>query len=216
MSTATSRPGVKPSAKQTLPQVDETPVGSGRNYRAGMPRTPQAVKKPTAKAISRSVPSTVVANALSTPKVMQVMSRNTPAQGGAPMFLILKNSSYEEMIARVHHGIPVVVLDEAANYLHVTKGDLMGILSVKPSSLSTWANKGNKVLPQQESDRIARMARVTGAIEQMIGSEEDAVEWLNTPVPALGSQRPISLLGSDAGAKLVEDTLFRALAGVYA
>ncbi|MBK4736609.1 antitoxin Xre/MbcA/ParS toxin-binding domain-containing protein [Noviherbaspirillum pedocola] len=138
------------------------------------------------------------------------------AHVGKRIFVELKKAGYGAMMRKVDAGLPVAVVDDAVDYLHISKGELIDILSFKPSSLSTWARKPQALLPQQESDRMARVARVTGVVERMVGGHLAAVEWLNTPVPALGSRKPISLLGSDAGAKLVEETLFRSLAGVYA
>jgi putative toxin-antitoxin system antitoxin component (TIGR02293 family) len=138
------------------------------------------------------------------------------AHGGRRVFVELKKAGYGAMMRQVDAGLPVSIVDDAVDYLHISKGELIDILSFKPSSLSTWSRKPQALLPQQESDRIARVARVTGVVERMIGGHAAAIEWLNTPVPALGSRKPISLLGSDAGARLVEDTLFRSLAGVYA
>lgn len=131
-------------------------------------------------------------------------------------FVELKNSGSSGMIKRVAAGLPVPIVDDAANYLNISKGDFISIVWLKPSSLSTWGKSASKALPLQESDRVARVARVTGMVEQMIGDREEAIAWLNRPIPALGMQKPLSLLGSDAGAKLVEDTLMRSLAGVYA
>ena len=56
----------------------------------------------------------------------------------------------------------------------------------------------------------------TATAKQLLGSEEEAVQWLSSPVLALGGQTPLSFLGSDAGSKIVEDTLFRSMAGICA
>jgi len=62
------------------------------------------------------------------------------------------------------------------------------------------------------------MARVyandANAIE-MIGDERKAMEWLSTPNRALGGERPLDQLGTDPGARMVEDILGRIAYGVY-
>lgn len=131
-------------------------------------------------------------------------------------FYQIKERGYNLNVGDLDIAVPVDVIDEASAYLAVSKGELMKILRFSPSSLSTWAKKPEAVLPASESDRLARLARIIGLIEQALESREDAIEWLNTPVPALGLQKPVSLLGTDAGARMVENTLMRSLAGVYA
>lgn len=131
-------------------------------------------------------------------------------------FYQIKERGYNLNVGDLDIAVPVDVIDQASAYLAVSKGELMKILRFSPSSLSTWAKKPDALLPASESDRLARLARIIGVIEQALESREDAIEWLNTPVPALGSQKPVSLLGTDAGARLVENTLMRSLAGVYA
>lgn len=49
----------------------------------------------------------------------------------------------------------------------------------------------------------------------MIGDEEKAVEWLQTPNRALGGERPLDQLDTDVGAREVEDLLGRIAYGVY-
>jgi putative toxin-antitoxin system antitoxin component (TIGR02293 family) len=107
------------------------------------------------------------------------------------------------------------MVDDAADYLQVPKSEIMAITEVKAASLSRWSREG-LMLPLGESDRLARVARVARVARQVLGSDEEAVAWLNTPVPALGNVKPLSLLTSDASSRIVEDTLARAAAGVYA
>ena len=66
-----------------------------------------------------------------------------------------------------------------------------------------------------ESDHIARAARVRVHAIEMIGDEEKAIAWLNTPNRALDGQRPLDLLDTDMGARMVEDIAGRIAYGVY-
>ncbi|MES2831705.1 MAG: antitoxin Xre/MbcA/ParS toxin-binding domain-containing protein [Pseudomonadota bacterium] len=131
-------------------------------------------------------------------------------------FFQIKEKAYSVGLQDLNVELPVSVIDEAAVYLRIPKGELMKILGLKPSSVSTWAKSPDGLLPPNESDRLARLARITGVVEQALENQEDAIDWLSTAVPALGSQKPVTLLGSDGGARLVENMLMRSLAGVYA
>ena len=66
-----------------------------------------------------------------------------------------------------------------------------------------------------ESDRLLRAARViVGAIEAL-GSRDKAATWLRTANRALRGMTPMSLLETDAGARMVERVLGRIEHGVY-
>jgi len=49
----------------------------------------------------------------------------------------------------------------------------------------------------------------------MIGDQEKAIAWLGTPNRALGGERPLELLDTDLGTRMVEDILGRIAYGVY-
>lgn len=131
------------------------------------------------------------------------------------LFLGLVDSPLTDIARDVRRGLPAQMVDDAADYLQVPKAEIMAITEVKAASLSRWTREG-QMLPLGESDRLARVARVARVARQVLGSDEEAVLWLNTPVPALGNAKPLSLLTSDASSRIVEDTLARAAAGVYA
>jgi putative toxin-antitoxin system antitoxin component (TIGR02293 family) len=50
---------------------------------------------------------------------------------------------------------------------------------------------------------------------EVFGSKEDAELWLRSPAMGLDGQRPIDLLRSPEGNRLVEEFLFRLEHGVY-
>jgi putative toxin-antitoxin system antitoxin component (TIGR02293 family) len=131
------------------------------------------------------------------------------------LFRGLVDSPLTDIARDVHRGLPAQMVDDAADYLQVPKSEIMAITEVKAASLSRWTREG-QALPLGESDRLARVARVVRVARQVLGSDEEAVLWLNTPVPAMGNVKPLSLLTSDASSRIVEDTLARAAAGVYA
>jgi putative toxin-antitoxin system antitoxin component (TIGR02293 family) len=64
-------------------------------------------------------------------------------------------------------------------------------------------------LTADESDRIARIARVIQRAIEAFGDKDQAREWIKRPNRALRSFAPLGLLGTDAGAALVTDELGR-------
>jgi putative toxin-antitoxin system antitoxin component (TIGR02293 family) len=59
------------------------------------------------------------------------------------------------------------------------------------------------------------MARIYANAVEMIGDEDKAIEWLDTPNRALGGEKPLDHLDTDTGARMVEDILGRIADGVY-
>jgi putative toxin-antitoxin system antitoxin component (TIGR02293 family) len=49
----------------------------------------------------------------------------------------------------------------------------------------------------------------------MLGEQEKAIAWLGTANRALGGDRPLDVLDTDVGARMVEDILGRIAYGVY-
>ena len=52
-----------------------------------------------------------------------------------------------------------------------------------------------------------RVARITATAEQVFGETERAWRWLRTPKQRFDGKTPIEMLGTEAGARLVEELL---------
>ena len=84
--------------------------------------------------------------------------------------------------------------------------------SVVPDS--TWKRRKGKTLTPQESDQTARLARLTARALDVWHDDLTSVRaFLDAPHPELDGTRPVDALGTDAGAKLVEELLDRLLHG---
>jgi putative toxin-antitoxin system antitoxin component (TIGR02293 family) len=59
------------------------------------------------------------------------------------------------------------------------------------------------------------LAAVLAKATAVLGSEEAAQAWLNSPQIGLDRQRPLDLLATAPGAQLVVDLLLRMERGVY-
>lgn len=68
-------------------------------------------------------------------------------------------------------------------------------------------------LSPTESDRAERFGRILALASIVLGDDTRAVEWLSTKKRRLDNARPLDLLESNTGAKLVEDTLLQAYYG---
>jgi putative toxin-antitoxin system antitoxin component (TIGR02293 family) len=72
-----------------------------------------------------------------------------------------------------------------------------------------------KPLSPEQSGRAWKFAEILAKATQLFGSQEEGEQWLQRPAIALDQRRPIELLATPAGAKLVEDLLGRIEYGVY-
>lgn len=75
--------------------------------------------------------------------------------------------------------------------------------------------KENPVLKPDTADRLARFNRIFKQAVDLFEDEVEATHWLNTPKSALDGETPLSALATDAGAKKVEQMLYRAEYGMF-
>lgn len=73
-----------------------------------------------------------------------------------------------------------------------------------------------KPLSQEQSGRTWKFAEILAKATAVLGSQEEAEQWLERPAMGLNRRRPIDLLATPAGVELVEDFLGRLEYGVYA
>jgi len=71
------------------------------------------------------------------------------------------------------------------------------------------------LLSRDESDRLAPRARVAVLDGEALSSIERGDRWLGKANRALDGQRPLDLLATDAGTRLVEDVLGHVEHGVF-
>jgi putative toxin-antitoxin system antitoxin component (TIGR02293 family) len=74
----------------------------------------------------------------------------------------------------------------------------------------------NKQLSVDQSARTWQFAEILAKATKILGSQEEAEHWMERPAIGLDDRRPIDLLTTPAGAKLVEEHLGRMEYGVYA
>lgn len=62
-------------------------------------------------------------------------------------------------------------------------------------------------LTVDESDRAVRLLRVQSLAEQTFGDQEKANRWLRRPLVELGSETPLVVAQTEAGARVIETIL---------
>ena len=84
---------------------------------------------------------------------------------------------------------------------------LMQLIRVNERTAQRRKEEG--ALTPEESDRLARLARVTQRAIDALGDEVRARGWLTRPNRSFGGVPPLELLGTDGGAEVVNEELGR-------
>ena len=114
----------------------------------------------------------------------------------------------------VRSGFWPAVIDELFDGDVLTKSDMERLVMPR-RTLNHRIKKGER-LTREESDRVARVARIVATAEETFGNREKASRWLHKPKRGFSGQKPIDLLDTEEGARVVEDRLFRIAHGLAA
>ncbi len=121
----------------------------------------------------------------------------------------------DRMHALIRHGMPIRTADNLKSLLSLGDNDLAQILGITSKTLQR-KRKARTTLTPVESDRLYRVQSIFALAIKVLGTHEDAKEWLGTPQIDLGDRVPLELLTTSAGASLVEEVLNRMEYGILA
>ena len=110
-------------------------------------------------------------------------------------------------------GLPAGVVRHLAESTGASLKQLQDITLIDRSTFSRRM-KHHARLKVDESDRIARVARIAALAMEALG-RDDGLQWLREPNVALGDRIPLGMLGTDAGARQVEQIIGRIEHGVF-
>lgn len=82
-------------------------------------------------------------------------------------------------------------------------------LLVVPRRTLTHRRARREALSRDESDRAVRVARVVALCEEIFGDRERGWRWLRAAKRQFQGRAPLQLLATEAGARLVEELLYR-------
>ena len=113
----------------------------------------------------------------------------------------------------VEAGLPFSAVGRLQIASGLTLERIKEIARISEGSFARRKQSGR--LSFDESERLLRLSRLfERAVELFDGDREGARQWLQTPIPALGDQRPLDLAKSEPGAREVEDLIGRIEHGV--
>lgn len=129
-------------------------------------------------------------------------------------FLGLRGQETEGLVQKLEAGLPFPAFERLQRTLGVTSGELAAVVGIPVRTLARRRTQGR--LTPGESDRLVRVSRVFArGVDLYDGDAGRAVEWLKSPILALGGKRPFDLLVTEVGARDVETILGRLEHGVF-
>jgi putative toxin-antitoxin system antitoxin component (TIGR02293 family) len=118
-----------------------------------------------------------------------------------------------ELLSR---GLPRAALSNLINSFHIIRADEVSeAIGVSLRTLQRHKHAPSALLNAPQSGRTWTFAEILTKATRVLGSQDEAEQWLERPAIGLDQRRPIDLLTTPAGVKLVEDYLGRLEYGVY-
>ena len=152
------------------------------------------------------------------------VKRGHDPRGDALAFCVLMAvADRSTRVAVVEEGVPAHVVDDLAALMDVPLDYLTGPLGLSVTAMRRRIN-ASKQLPIGLGDRVVELACLIGRVVVMVqeaGGPIDfdparwIVNWLETPIPALGWRRPAELMITRSGQAMLEDLLARVRSGAY-
>ena len=92
---------------------------------------------------------------------------------------------------------------------------MLDAIGISLRTFQRFKGARNGSLSSEQSDRAWRLSELLVKAAELFGSKEEAERWFDTPAPALERNKPIELMSSSVGARMVEQLLGRIEHGVY-
>ena len=118
------------------------------------------------------------------------------------------------IVNELRNGFLYDEFEVLGRWLDVSDEQLANWLDISRATLHRRKKAGH--FDKNESDRIARLARVFGKAYELFGTEEAAREWLKSAAHAMSGETPIAFCDTEVGARMVEDLIGQIDHGVFA
>ena len=133
---------------------------------------------------------------------------------GGKRLLGVEVRSEADFVQVLERGVPVSALAELTRQEALSPDDVDRLII--PRRTLAHRKAKDQPLNRGESERAVRVASLTALAEETFANREKAQTWLRRPTTALGGRRPIDLLDSEPGARVVEQLLYRIGHGIAA
>lgn len=176
------------------------------------------------KTVSGKAKSTAHGSAVVTRSARGSVVSRTAFAGNVSNYADVYDLDLVGRVKKVKRGIPSGAVSQMATDMGVPQKRVQDVLRLASSSM-TRRKRTDQPLSVDESERVLRLQSLIGLAQKLVmqfGDPEGfnaakwVADWMDQPLPALGGERPSVYLDTDAGARLVEDTLMSMVTGVAA
>lgn len=116
------------------------------------------------------------------------------------------SASLLEVALELRLGVPAEAIDTVRELTGLSLANVLEVVPVSNSTLKRRRQRSER-LPSEVSDALFRLLHTFREAEDVLGSREKARAWLVTPSRALNHHRPLDLLASSLGSRIVEEEL---------
>lgn len=158
---------------------------------------------------------TVTSQQIETPAHSSTFTKVNQLLGGRSVLrkTILDAQGAHDLVA---HGLPAASMLRLVDNLHsIALSSVLMVLGISERSFARRKAKSTQLLGVEESSRLWQFAELLAQATQVLGSQDAAEEWFAGPAIGLNGQRPIDLIATVPGARLVTELLTRMEYGVY-
>lgn len=113
----------------------------------------------------------------------------------------------------IERGLPLNMLEEFSAYSGIAVRDLMDV--VIPARTLKHRRQRNEHFNIDESDRLARVARIFELAVKVYGSCDDGRRWLTSSMRRFDGKTALSMLRTESGKQAVEEFLVQIEEGMF-
>jgi putative toxin-antitoxin system antitoxin component (TIGR02293 family) len=138
----------------------------------------------------------------------------SPAQESVRI-LGISASDASTLIRRVRKGLPFGTVERLQHAYSLSTHEIATLVQIPARTMTRRKQSGR--LKADESDRVLRAARLLHQATALFNDDPGAARtWMTTPQRGLGGAVPLDLVGTEIGAREVEDALGRIEDGIFA
>ena len=119
----------------------------------------------------------------------------------------------QDLVKLVEQRLSIHAID-GLRRLGLTDDEIYSL--IVPRRTLTHRRARREPLSREESDRVVRVARIGALGEEVFGDRGRSWRWLRTPKRQFKGRAPLQLTATEAGARLVEELLYRIDEGMAA
>jgi putative toxin-antitoxin system antitoxin component (TIGR02293 family) len=113
----------------------------------------------------------------------------------------------------IERGLPLSALEEFSAYSGIAMKELLEV--VIPARTLKHRRQRKEPLNLDESDRLARVAKMYELAVKVYRDREDGMEWLTSPMRRFDGKTALSMLRTEAGERAVQDFLIQIDEGMF-